>query len=78
MTQQLIAVDANALGQVLKRLDTLETLIRDVKLVAREEWVSIQEAARLLQCDPSTIRRKINSGELQAKGSGKSRRVRLD
>lgn len=76
--QQLIAVDADALKELLDRVARVENLLSGSQVSRREDWISIPDAARVLKCDPSTIRRKINSGELQAKGSGKSRRVKLD
>jgi hypothetical protein len=78
MTQQLIAVDVTALDALVKKVDRLEQLLHGGKFQPKQDWVSIQEAALILECCPSTIRRKINLGEIQAKGSGKSRRVRLD
>ena len=74
----MIAVDAEKLDQLLERVAGIERRLQHVDLAAREEWLAISEAARILCCDPSTIRRKIASGELRAKGNGKSRRVRLD
>ncbi|MBT3139726.1 helix-turn-helix domain-containing protein [Falsiruegeria litorea] len=77
MSQQLIAVDANALDQVLDRLASLEQKLASVTVTQNSEWLSIPKAAAQLGCSESTIRRKIDSGELSAKGSGKSRRVKL-
>ena len=77
MTQQLIAVDAGALSDLIDRLTKIEKMLASAELSRREDWLSIPEAARILKCDPSTIRRKINSGELKASGSGKTRRVQL-
>lgn len=75
---QLIAIDAQALQTLIEKVSRLETLITEGSFEPRQEWLSIPDAARHLKCDPSTIRRKIASGELKAKGSGKSRRVKLD
>ncbi|WP_323783087.1 helix-turn-helix domain-containing protein [Leisingera sp.] len=78
MQAQLIAVDAGALDALTKKVERLEAIMTQGTFQPREEWVGIQEAARVLECSADTIRRKINSGELEAKGSGKSRRVKLD
>jgi excisionase family DNA binding protein len=77
MTQQLIAVDAHALDQVLDRLASLEQKIANATVTPNSEWLSIPQAATQLGCSESTIRRKIDTGEFVAKGSGKSRRVKL-
>lgn len=78
MQAQLIAVDAAALTELMKKVDRLETLITEANITPREKWLSIKDAAQVLKCDPSTVRRKIASGELKAQGSGKARRVLLD
>lgn len=78
MQAQLIAVDATALNELMKKVDRLETLISEANITPREKWLSIKDAAHVLKCDPSTVRRKISIGELEAKGTGKARRVKLD
>ena len=42
-----------------------------------KEAVQIQTAATMLDYDESTIRRKINAGDLEAFGSGRGRRVTI-
>lgn len=46
-------------------------------LTAKPEWVRVPEAARRLGVSPDTVRRRIASGEIEARGSGKLREVRL-
>ncbi|WP_414897683.1 helix-turn-helix domain-containing protein [Rhodovulum sp. YEN HP10] len=70
--QQLIAVDAAALAEVLARLDRIEA-----KIAPPPQWLTVHEAAARLGCTASTIRRKIAAGEIEARGSGRARMVRL-
>jgi excisionase family DNA binding protein len=64
-------------ARVLDRLDALERRLAAVTMQARDEWLSVSEAAAQCGVSESTIRRRIAAGDLQAKGSGKMRRVRL-
>lgn len=41
------------------------------------EWLSISKAAAALGVSTATVRRRIESGELQARGSGKMRVVKV-
>lgn len=40
-----------------------------------EKWYTTEQAAEILQCSLSTIRRRIRSGELSALKSGKILRI---
>ncbi|MFY0661362.1 MAG: helix-turn-helix domain-containing protein [Shimia sp.] len=76
-TQQLIAVDADALERLHDRLDSLERMLSTSTVSPQPEWLSVTAAANHLECSESTIRRKIALGEFEARGSGKSKRVRI-
>lgn len=76
-TQHLIAVDADALERLHDRLDSLERMLSTSTVTPQPEWMSVSAAANHLECSESTIRRKIALGEFEAKGSGKSKRVRI-
>lgn len=45
------------------------------EMVPKPEWLTISEAASKLRVSESTIRRRIDQGDLEAKGAGKLRRV---
>lgn len=77
MTAQLIAVDAAALDRVLTRMEAIEALLSRATIQPAPEWVSISQAARMLDCSADTIRRRIAAGEMEAEGAGKARRVKL-
>jgi len=72
----LIAVDPAALEAMTAELRALRAEVAALR-APQDEWLTIQQAAAELQCSPDTIRRRIASGELEARGSGKTRRVRL-
>jgi len=78
MTDQptLIAVDAAALEAVTAELRALRAEVAALR-EPPNEWLTIQQAAARLECSADTIRRRIASGEIEARGSGKTRRVRL-
>ena len=67
-------------GDVAKLLDAIQDLkqqLLTVTVAPTPEWLRVCEAARVAGVSESTIRRKIVSGELQARGSGKMREVKL-
>lgn len=77
MTPQLIAIDPTALESLRREIARLHARLDAVTITPRPEWVTVKDAATALDVTPDTIRRKIKSGELQAKGTGKGRMVRL-
>jgi len=78
MTDQptLIAVDPAALEAVTAELRALRAEVAALH-EPRNEWLTIPQAATRLECSTDTIRRRIASGEIEARGIGKTRRVRL-
>ena len=74
-----MTIDAAIREAVAEAVAPLAKEIRDLraKLDPPKEWVSVQEAADHYGVTPATIRRWISEGNLQAKGSGKARRVRI-
>lgn len=73
----LIAVDPERLEAIERNLASVLSILSAANISASPEWVTVQKAASLLGVHPSTIRRKIDAGEIEAKGAGKTRRVRL-
>lgn len=76
MSPDQIATKADV-EAVMKTLSELKQLLHNVAISQPDEWMTIPKAAAQLGCSESTIRRKIDTGEFVAKGSGKSRRVKL-
>jgi excisionase family DNA binding protein len=55
----------------------LREAVKGATITPAPEWVSIREAAERKGCHPDTIRRRIDAGELKARGSGRLREVYL-
>lgn len=77
MTPALIAIDATALDALVSEVRALRQEIQAVRVSPQPEWFTVAEAAARLSVSTATIRRKVASGEYEAKGSGKGRLVRL-
>lgn len=63
-----------------ERLERLERMVADVLArlpEQRAEWVSLREAARRYGCSTDTIRRRIAAGQLESRGTGKLREVKV-
>jgi len=73
----LIAIDASRIERLEDELRKLRAALDGATIKPRPEWIKISEAAEALGVSTDTIRRKVASGEIDAKGSGKTRRVRL-
>jgi hypothetical protein len=55
----------------------LREVLEGATITPRPEWVSIPEAAKRKGVHADTIKRRIESGTLKARGSGKLREVYL-
>ncbi|MGH1412851.1 MAG: helix-turn-helix domain-containing protein [Pelagimonas sp.] len=77
MTAQLIAVDAGALDELLSEVKALRLEVKAVRMTPQNDWLTIPQAAAQLEVSEATVRRRAASGEIEAKGSGKMRLVRL-
>jgi transposase-like protein len=75
--KMLIAVDADALSRVEAKLDALLQMLERSKTTPMPDWVSISEAARINEVSATTIRRWIDLGQIEARGAGKVRRVKV-
>ena len=74
---QLIAINADALDAVLVRLERLENMLQGVTIQPKPEWVSVRDYAKQLNRCQKTVTRMIERGEMEARGSGHSRMVRV-
>lgn len=72
----LIAVEADALDAILKRLDHIDIKLERATIAPRTDWLTIKHAAETLGVTPDTVRRKAKSGEIQARGTGKCRMLK--
>jgi excisionase family DNA binding protein len=78
MVQQFVIIDAQELlASIRAELARIEAKIDGATITPAPVWCGITDAARRLGVSPSTIRRKAAMGELEARGTGKTRQVRL-
>lgn len=66
------------LQRLSDQVDRLTRMVEGATITPAPTWHTISDAARKLGVDPSTIHRKIDRGELKAKGAGRTRRVMID
>lgn len=77
MTQQLAIIELSALAELRAEVAEVRRLLERSHVQQAPEWVTVSDAARRMECSADTIRRRIAAGELESKGAGKARRVRL-
>lgn len=77
MGQQFVMIDAETLATLQQHLARIEAKIDGATITPAPEWCGIKEAASRLGVSTATIRRKAAIGELDARGTGKTRQVRL-
>lgn len=63
--------------EMMQEISAIKIALARATIQPAPEWVLVPDAARELRITAGTIRRKIASGELPAKGSGKGRLVKL-
>jgi hypothetical protein len=73
----LVVIDQQSFMHIIQELAEIRTALARATIAPAPEWVLVPDAAKELRVTPGTIRRKIASGELPAKGNGKARLVKL-
>lgn len=76
MTPDQIATKGD-IATLADEVRALRAEIAAVRLQPAPEWLTVPEAARVIGVTTSTIRRKIASGELQSRGTGKTKMVKI-
>lgn len=71
-------IDIPELKLVMAELRTIRQMLEGATVTPAPQWMTIAEACSALGVSRATVHRKIASGELEAKGSGKTRMVRLN
>ena len=74
---QLIAIDDALAMRILDEIRELREELRQDQVSPLPEWVRVPEAAAMKGVSPRTIKRQIASGQIQARGEGKSREVKV-
>ena len=77
MTQQFAIIPVEDLAAIKFELAAIRQCLAGATVTPKPNWVSIKDAATALGVSPQTIRRRINTGEIPAQGSGKTRRVKI-
>jgi hypothetical protein len=75
--QPLIAVDPARLDAVDAKLAALAGMVETLVAAQQREWLPVREYAAREGVHVRTITRRIDKGELQAKGSGRGRMVKV-
>lgn len=75
MTAQIAIVDAATLRAILDKLDAVQRTLDAAHITPKPDWLSIPEAMAHYGCSADTIRRRIASGALKSRGSGKLKQV---
>lgn len=70
-------IEIPELTQVMAELRAIRQMLEGARIVPAPEWLTIPQACEALGCSRATVHRKIAAGELEARGSGKTRMVRV-
>ena len=70
MTQQLIAVDANALDRLMQEVSELRDEIRQARIAPEPQWITEKECATKVGKSLDTVRRWIREGKLERNPAG--------
>lgn len=63
----------NAIHAIIEKIARM-----GVRKSMNEQWYTVQQAAEILQCSVSTVRRRIADGELKVMKSGRIIRISAD
>lgn len=66
----LVSADPEQLNRIERKLDQL------LSVEPQDEWMTIDQICVSEGVSPATIRRRVKTGEVEAKGRGKMRRFR--
>lgn len=78
MGEAITIATAEDIARLRQEIRELKRTLEGCTIIPPPEWVSVSRAAELHGVASSTIHRWIASGQIEAKGSGKARRVKVD
>lgn len=78
MTQQLIAIDSDALNELLCEVRAIRSRLDAVEMQPRPEWLTVADYAAHVGKTASTVTRWIDAGLVESRHEGKTRMVRLN
>lgn len=70
-------IDTAELTALHAKLDALSATLARVTIAPAPEWVTVAEAAKLHGVTTGTVRRWVRKGEIEARGSGRARMVKV-
>ncbi len=73
---QLIAVPANSLAALHAEIRAVRILLENSNITPPDPWRTMEQICADLGCSHYTIRRRVETGEILAQGTGKTRRYR--
>lgn len=73
----MIAVDPDKLDAILSRLETLETVIRSVKITPPPEWMTVTEYADSVGVTTRTVRNWVDAGKVDTRREGEVLFIRV-
>ena len=71
-------IPSDDLRALTEEVRELRAMIEGCRIVPAPRWVGLSEAAKAMDCSTATVRRRIARGQLQARGSGRGRQVRVE
>jgi hypothetical protein len=76
---QLVVIETDRLERIVSEAvaRAVSEALAGATITPRPEWVSIHEAAEARGVTPKTIKRWIDKGEIEARGEGRARMVRV-
>ena len=75
---QLIAVDADALSEVITRLARLESKLADVTVQTVPEWMTIKQYAAHIERSTKTVKRRIDAGTIACRTIQGERMIKVN
>lgn len=72
-----VMVPAGEMEAMRKDIQRLAQMIEGATITPPNEWLPIPDAAEALGVDVSTVHRRLKAGSLEARGSGRLRRVKV-
>lgn len=77
MTQQLIAIDADALAALIAKVDGLAEEVRKARIAPEPQWLTVPAYAERIGRSVDTVMRKVRAGELETRHEGGVRMIRV-
>tara|TARA_Y100000310_G_C20662915_1_gene805776 strand:+ start:1124 stop:1357 length:234 start_codon:yes stop_codon:yes gene_type:complete len=77
MTQQLIAIDADALAALIAKVDGLTEEVRKARIAPEPQWLTVSAYAERIGRSVDTVMRKVRAGELETRHDAGVRMVRV-